>query len=228
MNALWLFIAIIPFAAAPIFLFLVWKSPKLALFFLGLLIPAGIFSAFFTVYTFGGAFGPGILLFCLGILSPPISLIVLLAGRRALLRKFPEDSRRRKLLVAGGLVLTFFCAAPLASSTLINPTCFRLTQRQGDQIVEAMEDYRQVEGDYPASLDALIPGYLPALPKPACEWFAYRPGGIGRHFELLQCSTGELLLTNASADGVTIERYNFVTGNWSAISFLDGACSFLR
>jgi hypothetical protein len=228
MNALWLIIAIIPFTTAPVFLFLVWKSPKYAWLFLGLLIPAGVFTAFFTVYTFGGAFGPGILLFCLGILSPPVSLIVLLAGRRVLLRKFPEDSRRRKLLVAGGLALFFFCAAPLSSSTLINPTCFRLTQRQGNQIVEAIQGFKKVEGDYPTSIDELIPHYLPILPKPACEFFAYHPEGIGRHFELLQCSTGELLLTNASADGVTIERYNFTTGDWSAISFLDGACSFLR
>ena len=66
---------------------------------------------------------------------------------------------------------------------------------------------------------------IPAMPAPACAWLSGREGNA---FDIASCGTGPTLIVSPSVDGGGIERFNLETGNWSSISFLDGACSFLR
>ena len=49
----------------------------------------------------------------------------------------------------------------------------------------------------------------------------------GRIYEQQQHVNGSTITVYA-VDGEFIRRYNFSTGNWSTVSFLDGTCSYLR
>ena len=70
--------------------------------------------------------------------------------------------------------------------------------------------------------------YLAEIPTPGCVWLSTQPDWPPVTYEIQTCNDGTVLLTNESSDGTSIERYNFSTGNWSSVSFLDGACSYLR
>ena len=113
--------------------------------------------------------------------------------------------------------------SPVFGQLGVNGFCFRMHREEARPIIEAVEAYRQDHGEYPASLGALVPGYLDAVPVPPCSSLS----PVEEKYELIDCSSGKLLLTTESVNGAQVERYNFETGKWSAISFLDGACSLL-
>ena len=55
-------------------------------------------------------------------------------------------------------------------------------QQRADDIIIALEVYRQAYGKHPADLEQLIPDFLPQIPRPAWEYEYYYdvcPEGIG-------------------------------------------------
>ncbi|MDY7077854.1 MAG: hypothetical protein SXV54_13130 [Chloroflexota bacterium] len=206
-----------------VFVVLLRRSVKLAMMFLALLFVETAGVALATVYTFGGAFGPGILLCIVSPAAAALALICLLLMRRAFFRQFPEDQVRRWFYVGGGLTIVIFQLAPIFGQFAVNGICFSMHQREAEPIIEAVEAYRQRHGSYPATLDELVPEYLEIVPVPPCSWLS----SFEDDWEMMECRSGAVLLTTQSVDGVRIERYSFKGEDWSAISFLDGACSFL-
>lgn len=219
---------IISVAAVPVFIFLIWKYPvrwTVALL-IGLTLES-ILVAFYTVYAFGGAFGPGIVLFCLSPLIMFVAFLILLGARQPFLRAYPTDKIRQRVYLLGGLFVIGLQASPMLGNFAIDATCFTLTQQRAGPMITALETYRQDQGHYPEDLALLTPTYLPALPTPACSWLSENQG-LAKGFALEQCQDDVWLLTVSSVGRSSIQRYNLSTGNWSSISFLDGACNFLR
>lgn len=216
---------VVNLALLPLFVILIRKtSARWVIVFLGAAALFGVLNALFTVLSFGGAFGPGVLLFFSACLIAPVSFLLLLILWRSTGRVLGNDRGRRVLYWAGGLSVIVLQAAPLLGNLGIGGYCDRQTERVGDTIVAAVREYQANTGNYPASLQELIPKYLNQLPTSSCLGAA----GPTAEFRLEQCRPAPMLLTTRSFDGARVIRYNFATGNWSAISFLDGACSFLR
>ena len=208
----------------PIYIFLLTRYGRQpAAIFLGLVIIEAIFTVFYTLITFYGAFGPGVLLFCAAFLIIPISFIVWLIQLR---RQLAEPSRRLAYVV-GGLLILLTQTAPIVGDRGLATYCDQQTMATGQPIITALEQYKQAHQNYPPDLASLVPYYLPAIPTYNCL------AAIGLHyshltasFTLEQCSTPVTLLVTTSTDGTSFLRYNWTNPNWSRISFLDGACSF--
>lgn len=208
------------------FIALLWK-PRPALAWapvLGLAL-VSLPSPFLVIATMGGGWGPGTLFCCLPGLVVPLSLITILLARPRFWRAFPDDRGRRRLFLAGGALIVLLQLLPAVGSQAIRWTCSVLSAGTASRIAEAAQAYQHDHGDYPEDLQALVPNYLPAVPAPACAWLSGREGNA---FDIASCGTGPTLIVSPSVDGGGIERFNLETGNWSSISFLDGACSFLR
>lgn len=212
----------------PLYIFILWKSWKGAIFFLVGIVLLAVYAAFFSVHNFGGAFGAGSALSCLTALLVPISLIIWILLRRPFGRKFGDDIALRRLYVFGGLLIVVTHLFPFFGSTTIDRTCFHITQRNAKPLIAAVEIYDQENGAYPSDVDSLLPDYLAEIPTPGCTWLSAQPDWPLVSFQIQTCNDGVVLLTNESSDGTSIQRYNFTTGNWSSVSFLDGVCSYLR
>lgn len=216
------------FASLPVFIVLLRKLPLwVAWAFLGLVALVNVFIAFYTLITFSGAFGPGIVLFCSAFLVVPVLLLGWLLARRVLFRGFNRS--QRIVYVVGGLMLIVMQTAPILGDYVIGGYCDWQAMRVGDKIIAAIRQYEQQNAGYPPQIEQLVPEYLPANPTYQC----FRVPGIEydwseAHYRLEKCSDHVVLLTTSSTDGARVLRYNFETGNWSGISFLDGVCSFLR
>jgi hypothetical protein len=213
--------------ALPLFVFALWKSLRVALIYLGVFLVFGLYLAFFSARNFGGAFGAGLALACLSATLVPISVIVWLLLRHAFQRKFADDLTRRRWYIMGGILVLVIQLIPLAGSYTIDAGCFAATRRNAAPLIAALGNYQQQNGFYPEKMSDLLPVYLWNVPAPACSWLSgveYR-AQIG--FELQECPGEIMLLTSPSMNGSSIERYNFKTGNWSSVSFLDGYCNFL-
>lgn len=212
----------------PLYVFILWKSRKWAVAYLMFSFSLAIYAAFFSLHNFGGAFGPGMALSCLTILLVPISLIVWILLGYSFRRKYGDDVSRRRLYFFGGLIIILSQLFPFVGSYAIDSACFSITQRNAEPLIDAVEAYYQKNGSYPLEIDSLQPKYLSEVPLPGCNWLSTQEDWYQVRFEIYTCDAGMVLLTNESSDGTSIERYNFATSNWSSISFLDGACSYLR
>ena len=101
------------FVALLVFIALLWKGfTKLALGLLVVALLESVLAALYTILSFGGAFGPGILLFCLSPVSMSLSLIIWILLRRPF-NQAVQDTARRRLYVVGGLALVAFQFAPV-------------------------------------------------------------------------------------------------------------------
>jgi len=199
-------------------------SRRWAMAFLGLMTLESILVAFYTVLTFGGAFGPGILLFFSPCLTIPLSLIMLAVGWPFASRAASRSNPQRGLYLTGGMAIIAMQAAPIVGNITISGYCDGQTMQAGNQIVAALQEYKRYQGNYPSSLETLVPGYLAQVPQQQC----LRPLGRKVGFQLAQCSNNVMLLTTHSFNGAEALRYNFQAGNWSGISLLDGACNYLQ
>jgi len=225
---IWILLLVLMAASMPVYIYILWKSWKGAIAYWIFLFFLAIYMAFFSVHNFGGAFGAGMALSCLTMVLVPISLIIWTLLRRPFGRKYIDDVIRRRLYVFGGLLIVVFQLFPFAGSTVIDSTCYRITRQNAEPLIAAIETFYRENGEYPAEIDVLQPTYLAGLPVPGCTWLSTHPDWPPVHFEIQTCRDDSVQLTNESSDGTSIERYNFSTGNWSSVSFLDGACSYLR
>ena len=211
--------------ALPFFAFILKQiSRRWAMAFLGLMTLESILAAFYTVLTFSGAFGPGILLFFSPCLTIPLSIIMLAMGWPLASRAASRSNLQRGLYLIGGMAIITMQAAPIVGNSAISSYCDGQTMQAGNQIVAALQEYKRYQGDYPSSLETLVPGYLAQVPHQQC----LRPLGRKVGFQLVQCSNNVMLLTTHSFNGAEVLRYNFKAGNWSGISLLDGACNYLQ
>jgi hypothetical protein len=214
-------------AATPVFVVLLWKRGiKAAGFWLAFLLLESIAAAPITVYA-GGMFGLGSILVCLSPFTVAISLLLLLILLSRFTRAFAEDRPRIRFYVIGGLLVVLLQIGVFVGHFGVRSVCSAQTRLRASPVIDAVESYRQEHGSYPQELDAIVPTYLPSLPSAACGWLVSSKY-TDREFALKQCEPDVTLLILDSLDGDSIQRYNFVTGNWSSISFLDGACSHLR
>jgi hypothetical protein len=225
---LWYLLLAFIAVSMPLYIFILWKSKRLAIVYLGVVITLGVYLAFFSARNFGGAFGAGMVLACLSVFLVPLSLLIWLLLHRPFKRKFEEDHTRRRLFVIGAAVIVLVQIFPLMGSYGINGVCFSATRNNAEPIIAAAQTYYQEFGRYPAEINELMILTDGEFPIPACSWLRGQEYDYQSDFEITECRDGAILLTNNSMDGSSIERYNFATGNWSAISFLDGACSHLR
>jgi hypothetical protein len=226
--SLFLITGVVPALIALIFIFLLSKRYlHLIIAFLLFLLIWGIFFSVYIVLGIG-TFLLGGALSCLTLPAAVISLIVFIGCRAAFFRRFKEDELRRRLYLAGGLLVPFLILIPCFGPIFITSMCFELNKQTGKTIVVALEAYKQDHGTYPEELESLVPTYLPAIPSARCVPFSSPSADEKPEFALRKCRTGETLLTVPIATGEWIQRYNLATGNWARVSFLDGACSHLR
>jgi hypothetical protein len=224
-------------ALGSIFL-LIKRRLYLMVAFLSLLLIGGIAASVYIVFGIG-TFLLGGALSCLTIPAAVVALIVFIGGRASFFRRFKEDKLRGRLYLASCLLVPFLILIPCFGPIAITSMCFELNRQTGNTIVTALEAYKQDHGTYPEELEDLVPTYLPAIPPARCVPLSpppsnEKPGAIlyplyqKPKFALQRCHTGETVLTVPIATGEWIQRCNLATGNWARVSFLDGACSYLK
>jgi hypothetical protein len=225
---LWYILLGLTAISLPLYVFILWKNTRGAIAYLVFLIAFSIYMAFFSARNFGGAFGAGMAFACLSALLVPISLIIWLLLRRPFRRQFADEVTRRRLFAIGGAVVILVQVFPILGGYSIDKACYSATRAHAAPLIDAVQRYEQDTGQYPAKVNDLLPIDTAQIPAPACAWLSGDAYREQTGFEITACDNGPVLLTNISLDGSSIERYNFVTGHWSSISFLDGACSHLR
>jgi hypothetical protein len=226
---LWPILILMNFLSVPVFILLVRNSPKaLIAVFLLLMIGLEIIAAFFGVWAFGGAFGPGLILFCSSLLGFPMAGLIWLGGRRFLAPLFQKDDGRKKIYTYGGTFIICLQLVPMLGQMGINSGCYAVSRNQAGPVIEALEAYLTERGMYPDHLDELVPDYLPDLPRPACKGIAGSVDAERNLFSIRDCDPAGTIIAFPSTDGAGIKRYQLDRGRWSSASFLDGACSHLE
>jgi hypothetical protein len=214
-------------AAVPIFILLIWKrSIRAAAAWLVFLVLESIVAVFLSVYA-SGMFGLGGIMACLALPTGLVSLLVLLILLRRFFQTFGQDQPRRRFYLIGGLIIVVLQVGLFIGQFGVKSACFAQTRRRAAPIIAAVESYRQEHGSYPQELKDIPRTSLPGLPSPACGWLRTSDSSQAG-FRLGHCEPDTTLLTLYAIDGEFIRRYNFSTGNWSTVSFLDGTCSYLR
>jgi hypothetical protein len=213
--------------AIPIFAVLLWKrSIRAAAVWVIFLVLESIVAAFVSVYA-GGMFGLGSILVCLTPFTIVVSLLLFFILLLRIFRVSEENQRQRRFYLVGGLFIVALQIVVFAGHFGIQSACFAQTRGRAAPVIDAVETYRQANGSYPQELGEIVPSYLPVLPSPSCGWL--RTDSYAQaEFALERCEPDITLLTVDSLDGEFIRRYNFATGSWSSVSFLDGTCSYLR
>lgn len=199
-----------------------------------LLLMAAPVLMIWSLYNFGGGFGRGMVFYCTAI---PAAIIVLVEMVR-LLKSWRGWNRTQKQHFGLAALSTLaFISSPNLGTLVIGGACDAWNRSTAAPIISAVDTFSQQHDAYPESIDLLIPTNLDAQPTPHCfepyDWLKTEaPSPLlapQRHpYKLILCDTGETLLTIDRVSTASIQRYNFATGNWSAISFLDGPCSLLQ
>ncbi|MBI5033282.1 MAG: hypothetical protein HZB51_22410 [Chloroflexi bacterium] len=224
-------IVVLNLVALPIFVWILRRwSARAAMLFLGAMLVANVVVALDASFSIGGGFGAGTMIVLGSCFSAPLAVIplslFLFLRRKHFALAVGNDVLKRRLYLIGGIILIVLPFSPFVSHRFVNTYCDGQIEQTGNLIVQAMKKYRQDKGNYPATVSALVPTYLAQVPTaPSC----LSKDNSAVKYEINNCSPDVVLLTaRPSFDGAQVLRYNFQTDNWSGISFLDGACSFLR
>lgn len=207
----------------PIFILLIRRSPLWASYlFLLAIIAESVLVAVYTLLTFGGAFGSGILLFCASALIVPV---IFVAGIIMGMRLFPQlDSTRRAAYSIGGILILLAQTSPILGNYGIGGYCDGKAKDYGNEIVGAIRQYQKDTGAYPTEIEDLVPGYLPAAPTYAClSSLGLQYDALTAKYEIKQCQ-GKPSLATQSADGSRDVWYDFERGAWLSMSFFDSGC----
>ena len=214
---------VINLSLLPLFILLIKRAPLWASgVFLLALIPESVLVALYTLSTFGGAFGPGILLFCASALIVPVIFIAaIIMG----MRLFPQlDGTRRMVYGLGSILILLAQTSPILGNYGIGGYCDARVKDYGNEIVEVIQGYQKDHGAYPEEIEDLVPDYLPSVPIFNCMG---APGlqdeAFVAEYEIKQCQ-GKPSLSTQSADGSRDIWYDFERGEWSSMSFFDSGC----
>jgi len=145
----------------------------------------------------------------------PISIIIIIAlSIRVLIRSKQETSNIKLLNILAYLLNTilfpiFFISIPNALISPVGPRCEYKNQDTGNRIIEAIRDYQYEKGDFPESIDRLIPEYLSSIPNDHCDPFDLR------EFKIIECSNEIFLLTIETMPRDQYQRYDFKNDVWS-------------
>ena len=185
------------------------------------IITEGIIFAFYTLINFGGAFGPGILLFFVSPVMTIIVLVALVAGGKL---RSELDKQRQTFYRVGAVLLLSTQLAPIIGIIGIGGYCDNQTRKLGDKIVAAIQAYKNNTGAYPTRIEALARDYGKGEISYSCM------NGLGvnidqftARFRIQECREHLSLVTD-STDGVNVVWYDLETNKWSRISFLDSSC----
>ncbi len=224
-NLLWILLPLFSLLSMPVFIFILWRTGKQAATgFILLMVLESIFAAFFSVHTFGGTFGPGMVIFCLSFVIFIVSLTLFIVYHARFYRQFYEDELRKKVYMRGGLLILLLQFSPVIGYFCIRVGCSLQTRHNARPYITSVNSYYQVTGHYPDRLDDLNSPSDLSIILPGCTWL---DGDKNNRFEIVQCSSGETLLTAHTVDGSSILRYCFGEEIWTSISILDDVCSDL-
>lgn len=223
--------------AAPIWLFHRLRNSAYAQFtWLALLsmIAVGAFMAYFTVISFGGAFGIGAFMQCLG----------LPAGLFGLLLHYSLEKRGEKAKNSGlysqwwakglvALLIFAYLSSPVWGFRAITSYCFWQNAAIAQPIIDGVERYKTANGEYPSRLEALVSLYLEEIPSPIC--LDSSASSYQETYTLERCrdsgnpdGEGRFIIWLDVVQGGFPQRYDFRTKEWSSISMFDGVCSYLN
>jgi len=109
------------------------------------------------------------------------------------------------LAAAAGLIALAGCTGVEDWS----PASVAETQLRGDRIAAALNNYRQDEGEYPTSLDALVPTYLSEVPPPTA-------GNGLWGYESYDRNSRFRLWFEGTAEDTPVYIYDSTTKKWAA------------
>jgi hypothetical protein len=207
----------------PIFILLIKRMPLWASYiFLLAIIPESALVALYTLLNFGGAFGPGILLFCVSALTLPL---IFIAAITIGMRLFPQlDGTRKAVYGLGGILILLAQTSPIFGNYGIGGYCDAKAREYGNEIVAAIQQYQKDHGVYPEEIENLVPGYLPSVPTHNCTGvLGLQNEAFVADYEIKQCR-GKPSLATQSADGSRDIWYDFERGEWLSMSFFDSGC----
>jgi hypothetical protein len=222
---------IVGIGVALFFMFLLERQyPRGIAAMLPLLFVWAVFGSVALVYGPGaGIFGRA--LSCLPAIAGAIALLILtIEGFRSLGASI-GDPRLRRWHRFGVFLVPLLLASPVLGEFAITRIYDTANRAAAGTIITAMAAYEDDHGDYPESLDVLVPHYLQEIPAARgfgpFTWFHEDDYIYHSTFDLAECN-GVTLVTIYSLKLDFIQRYNMTTGVWSRVSFLDGVCSYVR
>jgi hypothetical protein len=190
------------------------------------LFALGLGLSFYIFFSTGTFFVAGItcLLFPLAL----IVLLIMLIRRPHLMESAENKPSFGRAYWVGTILIPLLIMLPFFELFWIRMACFELNQRSAGPIVAAMEAYKQDQGNYPGELDMLVPSYIDSIPAGRCAPLSSSEMRIP-NFDISTCTSEDVtILTVPIGSGEWIQRYNPESGIWSRVSFLDGACSYLK
>ncbi|HEC23984.1 MAG TPA: hypothetical protein ENI95_13810 [Chloroflexi bacterium] len=205
---------------------------------IGYLVAVGVGAVIVTpliMYNFADFFpGPGLCASFLLLFVAFFSFLFLAARRQRVKEALGGDREQYRLYLVGLFLVPALLIAPIVGAFGLTGACNAANRVLVSDIVEAAQAYKQDQGEYPDTLEALVPGYLPEIPAPRClapyGWLSMFDR-TGETFEIVRCRDEDatLILAPLVGDGSFRGRYNLETGVWTPkVSFLDGWCSYLR
>lgn len=218
---------ILGLGAGPIYCAFLFKNQKGWLIgLLGVLIASGQALSIYIFFSTGTFFVAGVT--CLLFPIALIAALIMLFWRKNYQEQLASDRSLRHWYWAGMILIPIILVLPFFELLWIQRACFGLNRHAAQPIISALEEYHAENGNYPETLDELVPEYFASLPPGRCAPFS-SSNSEKLKFEINICQPDDIpILTVPIGSGEWIQRYNLGTGDWARISFLDGACSYLE
>lgn len=175
----------------------------LAIPFIALLILWAIVGPEIMAYSFGGGFGAGSVVSMLTFPADCLALVALIIGGIIVLARLkktePQWGRYLVYYLVGAILILALPLVPVIGGGMIRNRCDKLNRNEGDTIVVALKAYKEAQGEYPQTLDQLVPEYMTALPALHCfdkyeKYGQPNPLRSGQEIELVTCTPENVTL----------------------------------
>lgn len=212
----WVIIFVVNVIAMFVYVYLVWGS---SLEVLIVFLLASLIGSLLTALYAGYVLWPiGLCLTCLSPITMLLSIGILIANRRKIIKDLQFGHLSHKIYTVCGLFIALLQLSPIIGFFSVSEVCSGVARTKAEPVISALDEYHRDHSEYPEDIDALVPNYLHELPPAVC----------GRSFYLEQCPSGTAVLAIYTPNGPGIYRYNIETGNWSIIDPLDfNVCDLL-